>query len=150
MTSLEFVRVSANVTIRPGHFALLLVSAFAVSACNSRTDVQTDEAKQDVEAGEPEDGSADGAGGPLNRESLYPGAQPGSTADRFVTGEPIDQVLAWYTDSRRRSENMFASAERRDDGYLVLGTAGSRLLPFTILLSPRQDGGTELRLLPGD
>lgn len=82
---------------------------------------------------------------------LYPGSRPAGSPDRFVTGEPIDRVVEWYRDdTARRAEMMFVSSERRDDGYLVIGTAGEEGKSFALLLRPGAGGGTESHVLPYD
>lgn len=118
-----------------------------LTACNSQagSDTAQPAANTTAVSRADEDGTIDRALG------LYPDSRSGGAPDLFVTKDPIDRVVEWYRDdTARRSEMMFVSTERQDDGYLVIGTAGEEGRSFALKLTPRPDGGTESKVLPYD
>lgn len=136
-------------------YAILAVaSALVLTGCNSQGSDNKAAANQPTPvpsfAGTTDSPEAAGTTVEAGNPALYPGAQAGSSADRFVTSDPIDKVIAWYKDPARRNDNMFVSSEKLDDGYLVLGTAGPELKSTALKLRARDGGGTELRVIPYD
>ena len=131
------------------HLTCAALAALFLAACDSKA---VDNSAEPAEKA-PAAGATDAAGASASADrtpGLYPGVSPGSNSDRYTTGDPIDRVIAWYRDdSARRSEMMFVSTERQDDGYLVVGTAGDEGRSFALKLSPRS-GGTEIEVLPYD
>ena len=96
----------------------------------------------------------DVADGRVNYQRVaYPGSQIGSgNPVTFTTSAPIDKVMEWYRDDARRSEGLMVSSERKDDGYLALGTliADDGGKSFTLLINSTTSGGTEGKFLRAD
>lgn len=90
------------------------------------------------------DGKADTA------RVLFPGSQFDVATRKFRSPAPIDRVVDWYKDTARQGDKLFVSLERQDDGYIVIGTQGSELKPFTIKMRSSADGATEGEMLRAD
>jgi hypothetical protein len=124
---------------------LLLASAAVLTSCGA-----ADQATGANEVSQGDAPAQDLGGVAATGTFLYPGSTATGAADRFTTAESIDKVVAWYRDPTRRNEMIYASSEQRDDGYLVIGTAGDSGGSFALLLKPRSGGGTDIQSLPYD
>lgn len=128
----------------------IAMTAALLAACNSQQGTNTAQPSANADDGVAVAGAED-LKAKVATLGLYPGSNPAGPPDRFVTPDPIDRVVQWYRDdSARRAEMMFVSTERRDDGHLVIGTAGEEGRSFALKLSPRAGGGTEIQVLPYD
>ncbi|HYC94166.1 MAG TPA: hypothetical protein VEB39_00535, partial [Sphingomicrobium sp.] len=128
------------------HGLYALAAALLLTACNSQARNDMVQSSEKAPTARPADGASANAG--ADKVGHYPGSS--ATSAGFSTADPIERVIAWYRDPARREEMMYASTERLDDGYLVMGTAGEEGQSFALKLTARPDGGTDGRLIPYD
>lgn len=69
---------------------------------------------------------------------------------RLTSADPPDRIVSWYRDPGRADRFSLSSTTRDGDATVIAGTGRRDNERFTLRISPRAGGGSDMRLLIAD